>query len=101
MPLDLHYDTKLLWQKMKEGRELKEYLAVVANGPNLKRPHILTVPGPDDDTAETQLLMTYNILEEKDICYFVRSLIYDTPAVNTGRFGGTVRLLQTETGGRG
>ena len=94
IPLTLHYDTKILSQRMNNKREEKERLAVVVSGPTLAKDHLLAIPGLDGGTAIEQAEAAYGVLQSCNLHQHVRDLVYDTPAVNTGRIGGTVRLLQ-------
>jgi hypothetical protein len=94
IPLTLHYDTKILSQRMNNKREEKERLALVVSGPTLTKDHLLAIPGLDGGTAIEQAEAAYGVLQSCNLHQHVRDLVYDTPAVNTGRIGGTVRLLQ-------
>ena len=110
IPLTLHYDTKALKQRMLEPsdhlpliqskRREMERLALVVTGPTLGRAHLLAVPGLEGGTAVEQAEAGYAVLQKCDLHNHIRDLVYDTPAVNTGRSGGKVRLLQLLLGGR-
>ena len=45
------------------------------------------------------IIPEYATLVQLDIDPYVASLVYDTTATNTGRWGGVVRLLQERLGG--
>ena len=85
--LTLHYDTKLMKQRM-------ERLALVVSAPELQRPQLLAVLGLQGGTALEQATAACDVLLESGLEKQVVDLFYDTTAVNTGRLGDTVRLLQ-------
>ena len=110
--LTLHFDTKQLEQRMKVEREeleegqvedpqvgrmvrsTKDRLAVVVTGRELKGDHLVCVPGLQGGTAAEQVEAIHSALVQFNLAPYVASLVYDTTATNTGRHGGTVRLLQ-------
>ena len=92
--LTLHYDTKLMKQRMNGVRSQLERLALVVSAPELERPQLLSVLGLERGTALEQATAAHGVLEQTGLVNHVVDLVYDTTAVNTGRFGGTVRLLQ-------
>ena len=92
--LTLGYDTKLLEQRMVDGRVTKDRLALVLMGDKLEKPFLLCMPGLEGGTAREQAEEAYGALAKWDLLPFIVDLVYDTTATNTGRLGGTVRLLQ-------
>ena len=92
--LTLHYDTALLDQRMDNIRETKDRLSLVVSSPDLEKPHLLCMPGLKGGTAVEQATEAHNVLCRCNLVKHVIDLVYDTTAVNTGRHGGTVKLLQ-------
>ena len=92
--LTLHYDTKLLKQRMDGKRSQLERLALVVSAPELDRPHLLGIPGLQGGTAREQAEAANEVICQCQLAPFIRSLVFDTTATNTGAHGGTVRLLQ-------
>ena len=110
IPLTMFYDTKYLAQRMQKTnpftenqtleRGHKDRLALVVHGPSLDRPYLLGMPGLDGGTALEQAEAAYSVLQALNLQGHIRDLSYDTTAVNTGRHGGTVKLLQLLMDGR-
>ena len=96
--LTLHYDTKLMNQRMAGRRSQLERLALVVSAPELERPQLLSVLGLEGGTALVQATAAHGALVDSGLLRYVIDLVYDTTAVNTGRMGGTVRLLQDMAG---
>ena len=92
--LTLHYDTKLLKQRMQGKRSQLERLALVVSAPELDRPQVLCIPGLQGGTAREQADAAHEVICQCGLEPFIRCLVYDTTATNTGRHGGTVRLIQ-------
>ena len=92
--LTLHFDTKLMKQRMGGVRSQLERLALVVSAPELERPQLLAMLGLAGGTALEQATAAHAVLVETGLVGNVVDLCYDTTAVNTGRLGGTVRLLQ-------
>ena len=96
--LTLHYDTKLMKQRMEGRRSQLERLALVMSAPELERPQLLAMLGLEGSTALEQATAAHAVLQETGLERYIVDLCYDTTAVNTGRLGGTVRLLQDMAG---
>lgn len=94
LALTLHYDTKLLKQRMNNTREELDRLALVVSNYQLGKPQLLALPGLQGGTAIEQVTETVKVIKSCHLENHIASLVYDTTAVNTGRHGGTVRLLQ-------
>ena len=92
--LTLHYDTKLLKQRMLGKRSHLERLALVVSAPELDRPHLLCIPGLQGGTAREQAEAANDVICQCGLAPFIRTLVFDTTATNTGPHGGTVRLIQ-------
>ena len=92
--LTLHYDTKLLKQRMQGKRSQLERLALVVSAPELDRPQVLCIPGLQGGTAREQADAAHEVICQCGLEPFIRCLVFDTTATNTGRHGGTVRLIQ-------
>ena len=95
LKLTLHYDTKLMKQRMAGVRSQMERLALVVSAPGLERPQVVGMLALEGGTALEQATAAHAVLEETGLGPHVVDLCYDTTATNTGRHGGTVRLLQT------
>ena len=60
----------------------------------IEKSQLLGVPALEGSSAIDQAEGVYAMLEQLDICNHCKALCYDTTAVNTGRLGGVVILLQ-------
>ena len=89
----VHLDTKFMKQRIEGKRSKKDRLVVTITGAKLEKSQLLGVPALGS-TAIYQAEVVYAMLEEIDICNHCKALCYDTTAVNTGRLGGVVILLQ-------
>ena len=90
----LHFDKKLMNERMDGVRSVKERLVISATGDRLEKSQLLGLPKLDGSSAMDQAEGIYAMVETCGLSTNCKTLCYDTTIVITGRLGGVVILLQ-------